>query len=255
MDYRLEVVVVPVSDVDRAKAFCTDQVGFHVDHDASPSEDVRVVQLTPPGSACSIVIGSGLSDSPPGSAKGLQLVVSDIDAARAELAGRGVDVSEIKEMGRPDRPGFKFVFFADPDGNRWAVQELAPAVPTSGVTGVDFVTIPTRDFEAAERFYGEVLGLPCLERYDKIPGAEFETGSLTLQVIDTAAIGRDFVAHAFPIALHVEDVAASRAELESRGVEFIHAFDSGVCRNAFFEDPDGNAFLLHHRYAPKGLDA
>jgi catechol 2,3-dioxygenase-like lactoylglutathione lyase family enzyme len=251
MHYRLEVVVVPVSDVDRAKAFYTDKAGFHLDHDAEPSEQMRVVQLTPPGSACSIVIGSGLSDTPPGSAKGLQLVVADIEAARAELAGRGVEVSEIREMGRPGRPGFKFVFFSDPDGNGWAVQELAPAA-TSGVTGVDFVTIPTRDFAAAERFYGEVLGLPCSARYDRIPGAEFETGSLTLQVIDVAAIGREFAAHAFPIALHVDDVAVRRAELESRGVEFIHAFDSGVCHNAFFQDPDGNAFLLHHRYAPKG---
>ena len=255
MDYRLEVVVVPVSDVDRAKAFYTEGLGFNLDHDASPSEDVRVVQLTPPGSACSIVIGSGLSDSPPGSAKGLQLVVDDIDAARAELTGRGVELSEVKEMGRPDRPGYKFVFFADPDGNRWAVQELARPTATSGVTGVDFVTIPTQDFPAAERFYGDVLGLPCSARYDRIPGAEFETGSLTLQVIDVAAIGRDFEAHAFPIALHVDDVAARRAQLESRGVEFIDAFDSGVCHNAFFRDPDGNAFLLHHRYAPKGRDA
>jgi catechol 2,3-dioxygenase-like lactoylglutathione lyase family enzyme len=126
MDFRLEVVVVPVSDVDRAKAFYTERAGFNLDHDAWPRDGVRVVQLTPPGSACSIVIGSGLSDSPPGSAKGMQLVVDDIDAARAELAGRGVEVSEVEEMGRPGRPGFKFVFFSDPDGNAWAVQELAP---------------------------------------------------------------------------------------------------------------------------------
>ena len=129
MDYRLEVVVVPVSDVDRAKAFYTEGLGFNLDHDASPSEDVRVVQLTPPGSACSIVIGSGLSDSPPGSAKGLQLVVDDIEAARSDLAGRGVEVGEIKEMGRPGRPGFKFIFFSDPDGNGWAVQELPRRTP------------------------------------------------------------------------------------------------------------------------------
>jgi catechol 2,3-dioxygenase-like lactoylglutathione lyase family enzyme len=255
MDYRLEVVVVPVTDVDRAKAFYTDGLGFHVDHDTSPSEGIRVVQLTPTGSACSIVIGSGLSDSPPGSAKGLQLVVDDIEAARAELSGRGVDVGEVKEMGRPNRPGFKFVFFDDPDGNRWAVQELPRATSTSGVSGVDFVTIPTQDFEAAERFYGEVLGLPCSARYDRVPGAEFETGTLTLQVLDVAAIGRDFAAHEFPIALHVDDVAARQAELEARGVEFLHTFDSGVCHNAVFRDPDGNAYLLHHRYAPKGADA
>ena len=102
----------------------------------------------------------------------------------------------------------------------------------------------------AERFCGTTLGLPCTARYDRAPGGEFETGNLTLQVIDAAAIGREFQPHP-PIALHVEDVEAARAELEARGVEFIHAFDSGVCHNAVFTDPDGNVLVLHHRYAPK----
>jgi catechol 2,3-dioxygenase-like lactoylglutathione lyase family enzyme len=124
MDYRLEVVVVPVSDVDRAKAFYTDQLGFDVDHDTQISDERRVVQLTPPGSACSVVIGTGLAEMEPGSIKGLQLVVTDIDVACAELGGRGVDVGEIQELGRPGRPGFRFVFFSDPDGNGWAVQEI-----------------------------------------------------------------------------------------------------------------------------------
>jgi catechol 2,3-dioxygenase-like lactoylglutathione lyase family enzyme len=123
--------------------------------------------------------------------------------------------------------------------------------PTSLVTGVDFITVPTRNFDAAVEFYGTVLGLPCSAEYDRVPGAEFETGTLTLQVIDSEAIGREFRPHAFPIALHVDDVEAARAELESRGVSFPHAFDSGVCHNAAFEDPDGNVFLLHHRYAPR----
>jgi len=126
MDFRLEVVQVPVSDVDRAKAFYTGQAGFNVDHDAWVSDERRVVQLTPPGSACSIAIGTGLSDMEPGSVQGLQLVVADIDDARAELAARGVEVSEIQELGRPGRPGFRFVFFSDPDGNGWAVQEIRP---------------------------------------------------------------------------------------------------------------------------------
>jgi predicted enzyme related to lactoylglutathione lyase len=125
------------------------------------------------------------------------------------------------------------------------------STPPSVVTGVDFICIPTRDFNAASQFYGEVLGLPCLAMYDRIPGAEYETGSLTLQVIDSGAIGRPFVAHAFPIALQVQDMPAARAELEARGVKFIHAFDSGVCHNAVFSDPDGNALMLHHRYAPR----
>ena len=122
---------------------------------------------------------------------------------------------------------------------------------TSIVTGTDFICIPTRNFAAAVEFYGTVLGLPCSVEYDRVPGAEFETGNLTLQLIDSDAIGREFHPHAFPIALQVKDMEAARAELESRGVSFIHAFDSGVCHNAVFEDPDGNALMLHHRYAPR----
>src|SRR3954454_8121109 len=119
MDYKLELIAVPVSDVDRAKAFYVDQVGFNADHDHQVDENLRFVQLTPPGSACSIAIGDGIVDAPPGSVKGLQLVVADIDAARAELAGRGVEVSEIQRF-----PWGAFVFFQDPDGNAWAVQDL-----------------------------------------------------------------------------------------------------------------------------------
>jgi len=119
MDFKLELVAVPVSDVDRAKAFYTDKAGFHADHDHTVSDEIRFVQLTPPGSACSIALGRGLLDAEPGSVQGLQLVVSDIGQARAELAERGVDVSEIQEF-----PWGLFVFFADPDGNRWAVQQI-----------------------------------------------------------------------------------------------------------------------------------
>lgn len=128
---------------------------------------------------------------------------------------------------------------------------MSTAAPFA-IDGVDFVCIPTKDYAAAVEFYGNVLGLECSAEYDRVPGAEFETGSLTLQIIDAAAIGRDFAPHAFPIALHVDDVDAACAELEERGVTFLHRFDSGVCHNAFFQDPDGNAYLLHHRYAPKG---
>ena len=126
MDLRLEVVQVPVADVDRAKAFYADNVGFHVDHDAQVSDEVRVVQLTPPGSACSIVIGTGLTGMEPGSVEGLQLTVTDMDAARGELVERGLDVSEVKVLGRPGRPGFKHAWFHDPDGNGWTLQELQP---------------------------------------------------------------------------------------------------------------------------------
>jgi catechol 2,3-dioxygenase-like lactoylglutathione lyase family enzyme len=126
MDYRLEVVQVPVSDVDRSKAFYTERMGFNDDHDTQISDEVRVVQLTPPGSACSIVIGSGLTDKPPGSAAGLQLVVTDMDTAVADLAGRGLDVGEVQVLGAPGRQGFKHIFFGDPDGNRWTVQEIRP---------------------------------------------------------------------------------------------------------------------------------
>lgn len=119
MDFKLELVTVPVSDVDRAKAFYAERAGFAVDHDHTVSEEVRFVQLTPPGSACSIAIGAGLGDTEPGSAQGLQLVVSDIEAARSELAGRGVEVSDVQTF-----PWGAFVFFQDPDGNGWAVQQL-----------------------------------------------------------------------------------------------------------------------------------
>jgi catechol 2,3-dioxygenase-like lactoylglutathione lyase family enzyme len=126
VDYRLEVVVVPVSDVDRAKTFYADRMGFHVDHDHSHSEEVRVVQLTPPGSGCSIVIGTGLAPMEPGSLQGLQLVVPDMDTAVQELSGRGVELGPVQEMGREGGASFKFVFFGDPDGNGWAVQEIRP---------------------------------------------------------------------------------------------------------------------------------
>lgn len=121
MDWKLELVAVPVTDVDRAKAFYADQVGFHMDHDYQVSEGLRFVQLTPPGSACSIALGEGITDAAPGSVRGLQLVVSDINAARAELAGRGVEVSEVEKF-----PWGEFVFFSDPDGNRWSVQYIPP---------------------------------------------------------------------------------------------------------------------------------
>jgi catechol 2,3-dioxygenase-like lactoylglutathione lyase family enzyme len=121
MDMRLELVAVPVSDVDRAKDFYTKKAGFNADHDIVVSDEIRFVQLTPPGSACSIAMGKGIVDAPPGSAKGLQLVVEDVRAAREELAGRGVEVSEVQEF-----PWGSFVFFSDPDGNAWAVQQLPP---------------------------------------------------------------------------------------------------------------------------------
>jgi catechol 2,3-dioxygenase-like lactoylglutathione lyase family enzyme len=134
MNWTLEVITLPVSDVDRAKDFYARQVGFNVDHDSEFVKDTRVVQLTPPGSGCSIVVGKGLIDSPPGSVKGLQLVVPDIRAARAELAERGVEVTEIEvftpEGTRPARnddelDNVGFVWFSDPDGNRWAVQQIS----------------------------------------------------------------------------------------------------------------------------------
>ena len=119
MDWKLELVAVPVADVDRAKRFYTEQVGFNADHDHRVSDDLRFVQLTPPGSACSIALGTGVTDARPGSATGLQLVVSDIEAARSQLLDGGVEVSEVQDF-----PWGRFVFFADPDGNRWSVQQI-----------------------------------------------------------------------------------------------------------------------------------
>jgi predicted enzyme related to lactoylglutathione lyase len=121
MDWRLELVQVPVSDVDRAKAFYTEKVGFNADHDHQVSDEIRFVQLTPPGSGCSIAIGTGLGEMAPGSVQGLQLVVSDISQAHAELVERGVDVSDVQEF-----PWGSFVFFSDEDGNGWSVQQIPP---------------------------------------------------------------------------------------------------------------------------------
>jgi catechol 2,3-dioxygenase-like lactoylglutathione lyase family enzyme len=119
VDWKLELVQVPVSDVDRAKAFYTDKIGFNADQDHQVTDELRFVQLTPPGSACSIAIGTGLTEMAPGSVEGLQLVVADAEAARGELAARGVEVGAVQEF-----PWGRFVFFSDPDGNRWSVQEV-----------------------------------------------------------------------------------------------------------------------------------
>ena len=121
VDMKLELVAIPVSDVDRAKAFYTEKAGFHADHDHTVSAEIRFVQLTPPGSACSIAIGKGITDAVPGSVTGLQAVVADIEAAREELVARGAEVSDVQDLAWG-----RFVFFADPDGNKWALQQLLP---------------------------------------------------------------------------------------------------------------------------------
>jgi predicted enzyme related to lactoylglutathione lyase len=130
MDFKLELIPVPVSDVDRAKAFYAERAGFAVDNDVTVREGLRFVQLTPPGSGCSVSIGEGITQMEPGSLEGLQLVVADIEAARDELAGRGVDVSDIQDF-----PWGRFVFFSDPDGNGWAVQQLPDYADERGQPG------------------------------------------------------------------------------------------------------------------------
>ncbi len=119
MEWKLELVPIPVSDVDRAKSFYADKVGFNIDHDVRATDEMRVVQLTPPGSACSIAIGTGIVDTSPGSVRGLHLVVPDINAARAEIVDRGVDVGQVQDLG-----GILYVTFSDPDGNGWALQQM-----------------------------------------------------------------------------------------------------------------------------------
>jgi predicted enzyme related to lactoylglutathione lyase len=129
MDWKIELVAIPVTDVDRAKAFYTDQVGFNADHDYQVSDSLRFVQLTPPGSACSVVMGTGITDMPPGSQKGVQMVVEDVAAARAQLVGNGVAASEVDVQ-----PWGSFVYFSDPDGNTWSLQQLPPwaGAPSGG---------------------------------------------------------------------------------------------------------------------------
>jgi predicted enzyme related to lactoylglutathione lyase len=121
MDWKIELIAIPVTDVDRAKDFYTEKIGFNADHDHTVSDEMRFVQLTPPGSACSIALGKGITEAPPGSVKGMQIVVADIEAAHAELSGRGVEVGEVQDF-----PWGRFVFFSDPDGNEWAVQQIPP---------------------------------------------------------------------------------------------------------------------------------
>lgn len=127
MDLKLVVIGIPVSDVDVAKAFYTEQVGFGLDHDISPAPGMRVVQMTPPGSPCSVVIGEGMPLGDPGTTKGPQLVVDDIDAVRAELSSRDVAITEVQQLGPAGAPGSRFAFFTDPDGNGWSVQEMRPS--------------------------------------------------------------------------------------------------------------------------------
>jgi catechol 2,3-dioxygenase-like lactoylglutathione lyase family enzyme len=140
VEYKLELVLIPVSDVDRAKAFYTEKAGFDLDVDHQPSDEFRVVQMTPPGSACSITIGIGITDAAPGAVRGTHLVVTDIEAARTELVGRGVEVSEIRHMGPngwepgPDpehRDYGSFADFSDPDGNTWVLQEVRRGKPAA----------------------------------------------------------------------------------------------------------------------------
>lgn len=138
-------------------------------------------------------------------------------------------------------------------GTMAVMEELSGTTETTPlVTGVDFVVVPVDDFDAAVHFYGEVLGLPCIERYGRMPGAEFQAGNLTLAVMQADAFGQEFRPNAMPIALHVANVDDARATLEAEGVTFVtETFDSGVCHQAIFRDPAGNPLGLHHRYAPK----
>jgi catechol 2,3-dioxygenase-like lactoylglutathione lyase family enzyme len=185
------------------------------------------------------------------------VVVPDYAATLDRLRAAGHTVDERARHWNSPR-----AFATAPGGHRVELMEAPPTPPThthhihtAVVTGVDFISVPTRDIDAARHFYETVLGLRCSAAYDRVPGAEFEAGNLTIQVIDAAAIGREFRAQAFPIALRVDDVDAARAGLEAQGVVFTHAFDSGVCHNAAFTDPDGNVLMLHHRYAPRAAGA
>ena len=126
---------------------------------------------------------------------------------------------------------------------------------TQLINGVDFIAVPTRDYEAASKFYGETLGLPFGKQWGDMPAGEFETGSLTIAVMQSDAFGMEFAPHTHPVEFHVDDFEAAKAELESRGVEFVtETIDSGVCWQAIFNDPDGNSLAIHHRYAPRATD-
>ena len=129
------------------------------------------------------------------------------------------------------------------------------ATKTQLINGVDFIAVPTRDYEAASKFYGETLGLPFGKQWGDMPAGEFETGSLTIAVMQSDAFGIEFAPHTHPVEFHVDDFEAAKAELESRGVEFVtETIDSGVCWQAIFNDPDGNSLAIHHRYAPPATD-
>jgi predicted enzyme related to lactoylglutathione lyase len=134
----------------------------------------------------------------------------------------------------------------------WSARSGFASVATMNISGVDFIAVPTQDFDKADEFYGDVLGLERSKQWGSMPAREYETGSLTIAVMQSDAFGIEFQPHSHPIALHVDDVAAAREELESKGVEFrADTMDSGVCHMAHFSDPDGNALMLHHRYVPR----
>ena len=176
IDFRLEVIGIPVSDVDAAKAFYRDRLGFAVDRDIASRDGTRIVQLTPHGSSCSIVIGVGLPLGQPGSTKGVQLVVEDIDAARAALVAREVEISEVQQLGAEGKPGSRFAFFTDPDGNGWSLQEIKPSAASpdgnKAVIRRFIAAYAKHDMDAVWELFGPGCRFPVLSRFHIEPTFE-----------------------------------------------------------------------------------
>lgn len=267
MDMKLELVVLPVTDVDRAKVFYTERVGFDELVDHRPNEDFRVVQLNPPGSECSIVFGTGISDMEPGSVQGLHLVVADIEAAVAEVTARGLQVDGPFHFGAsgrtdgvdPDRNDYgSFAAFGDPDGNSWLLQEI------TGRQGwkLEVVIVPVADVDRAKAFYAEQLGFTV--HTDHHPSDEFRVVQMDPPGSPCSVVFGTGIPQGVPGSLHglhlvVTDIAAAIHELAGRGLDVGEPFHfalsgertagvdpAGADYTTFadFHDPDGNTFLL-----------
>lgn len=252
MDFKLEVIAIPVSDVDAAKAFYTEQVGFRLDHDVHPGGDMRVVQMTPPGSSCSVVIGDGLPLGEPGSTKGAQLVIEDVDAAREALAARGVEISDVQQLGPEGAAGSRFAFFADPDGNGWALQELRKpetamrSIPGGKSTVTPYVAVKgaTRFLDFVEQTFATPEPLRVLNQDGTIGHAEVHIGDSVVMTFDARPEWPDTPSFLSVYVQNVDEVVARALDAGATIVTEITTSRIIGDRGGRIKDPVGNIWWI-----------